>query len=250
MTRHPARLVVATLVGALLAAALVVDSRAELDKQVFTSKPERLRLIVPRGWRATDQPTYPGMLLWMTRGQPDGQMVLTTESLTTERYCSWPVSCRNQAGTIAARFACTLREALINQRMNVGPVQLGPKETELAGFPSVYFDYDDGKRFLRQAVAAADNQLISLVLSTPAADARTNHLRAFDQALRTLQRLPDAVPRVTRDGSGSGSSSGSGSGSDSSPTGSNAAPSGGSGSSTPPTDNPPPTAQPVLGPCR
>src|SRR5687768_1449875 len=74
---------------------LVEDSEADLDNLVFTSKPDRIRMVVPRGWRATDQPSYPGLLLWMMRSQPPGQIVLTSEVFTRELYCSWPATCRN-----------------------------------------------------------------------------------------------------------------------------------------------------------
>src|SRR6185503_812419 len=44
---------------ALAAGILVDDSAAELENQVFTSRADRLRIVVPRGWRASDQPSYP-----------------------------------------------------------------------------------------------------------------------------------------------------------------------------------------------
>ena len=173
---------------------LVENSEAELENQVFTSRTDRLRMVVPRSWRATDQPSYPGLLLWMMRTEPPGQIVLTAETLTRELYCSWPVACRTLATndvklTNTARYACALRDKLAAQRMRIGPAQLGPKENEASGLPSVWFEFDDGKRFLRQAIAVTDERAISLVLSAPSNDARATHARPFDQALRTLQIL-------------------------------------------------------------
>ena len=55
--------------------------------------------------------------------------------------------------------------------------------------PTVWFEYDDGKRFLRQAVALTEDRVVSLVLSSSSADARTSYVRAFEQALRTLRPL-------------------------------------------------------------
>jgi hypothetical protein len=118
--------------------------------------------------------------------------VLTAETFTRELYCSWSINCRNQT-TNTARYACALREQLTKQRMRVGPTQLGPKENDAAGLPSVWFEYDDGKRFLRQAVAVTDARAISLVLSAPSNEARAAHVRPFDQALRTLQLLTAEV---------------------------------------------------------
>jgi len=191
------RLASAAFALALIAALVVVlgflveKSEAELENQVFTSRADRIRMVVPRSWRATDQPSYPGLLLWMMRTQPPGQIVLTAESFTRELYCSWPVTCRNQSSN-TAKYACALREKLVAQRMRVGPAQPGPKENEVAGLPSVWFEYDDGKRFLRQAIAVTNERAISLVLSTPTNEARATHVRPFEQALRTLQVLTAA----------------------------------------------------------
>jgi hypothetical protein len=188
MRRLASAAIAIALLGALVLVFLVENSQAELENQVFISRADRLRMVVPRGWRATDQPSYPGLLLWMMRTQPPGQIVLTAETFTRELYCSWSINCRNQT-TNTARYACALREQLAKQRMRVGPTQLGPKENDAAGLPSVWFEYDDGKRFLRQAVAVTDERAISLVLSSPTNEARAAHVRPFDQALRTLQLL-------------------------------------------------------------
>jgi hypothetical protein len=181
------------------AAFLVESSHADLENQVFTSREEGLRLVIPRGWRATDQPSYPGFLLWLLRSQPEGTMVLTAEPLTHERYCTWPVACRTSNDALATKYACMLRSRLTSQRMTVGPVQAGPKDTEDAGLPSVWFEYDDGKKFLRQAVAVTDTRTITLVLSANSNEARANHVRSFEQTLRTLRKVSagDATPAAS-----------------------------------------------------
>jgi hypothetical protein len=166
-----------------------VDADLENNNQVFTSKADGLRMIVPRGWRPTDQPSYPGLLLWMMRSQPEGQIVLTAEAFTRELYCSWPAACRARGDAPPATYACALRDRLTALHFKVGPSQAGPKETELAGLPSVWFEYDDGKHFLRQAVAISNDRAFSLVLVAPTNDARTAHSRPFEQALRTLRLL-------------------------------------------------------------
>ena len=182
----------AMLVAMVMGVWLVGDSRAELENQVFTSRSDRLRLIVPRNWRATDHPTYPGILLWMMRTQPPGQIALSSEAFTRELYCSWPVACRAAIDTPTNKYACALRAKLQAQKLRVGPTQAGPKENETNGIPSVWFEYDDGKRFLRQAIAVTRDRAISLVLSAPTQEARSAHVRPFDQALRTLQILSAA----------------------------------------------------------
>jgi hypothetical protein len=191
-------LVLLVTIGLVLVV-LVDESSADLDNQVFTSRPHRVRMIVPHkrtGWRATDQPSYPGLLLWIMKTQPPGQIVLTAEMFTRELYCSWPSRCRGLQPD-AAKYACALQDRLATQRMRVDPIQSGPKENEAAGLPSVWFEYDDGKRYLRQAVAVTSERAISLVLSAPSRDARAAHTRAFDQALRTLEILPTETPAAT-----------------------------------------------------
>ena len=88
-----------------------------------------------------------------------------------------------------AKFACALRAKLTAQHFKVGPVQAGPRENDQAGVPSVWFEYDDGKHFMRQAVALGDERAISLVLGTSSAEARSGQVRSFEQALRTLRPL-------------------------------------------------------------
>jgi hypothetical protein len=173
----------------LVVVILVEDSAAELENLVFTSSEDRLRLIVPRGWRASDQPSYPGLLLWMARSQPQGQLVLTAEAFTRELYCSWPVTCRTSSEGLPTKYACALRSKLEAHRLKVGPIQAGPKDNEAAGLPSIWFEYNDGKHFLRHAIAFSSDRAISLVLSAPTGEARATHARAFEQALRTLHLL-------------------------------------------------------------
>ena len=56
--------------------------------------------------------------------------------------------------------------------------------------PSVWFELDDGKQFLRQAVALARGSRSSACRSrAESAEARSAHVRAFEQALRTLRPL-------------------------------------------------------------
>ena len=180
------------VVGALAIALRSTEVGAELENQVFTSKADGLRIVVPRYWRATDQPSYPGVLLWMMRSEPEGRIALTAEPFTHELYCSWPVTCRATHDGLAAKLACALRQRLQTQHMKLGAVQAGPKDNETAGMPSVWFEYDDGKHFLRHAVAITGDRAVSLVLSASTLDARASLSRPFDQALRTLRPLTAA----------------------------------------------------------
>lgn len=184
------QLLVAVAVSGAVAIAVHSSSvNAELENQIFTSRANRLRIVVPRGWRATDQPSYPGLLVWMMRSQPEGKMVLSAEPFTRTVYCSWPIECRTSVDSLPGKLACAIRTKLIAQHLTVGMVQAGPKENEQAGIPSVWFEINDGKNYLRQAVALDEDRVVSLVLSASSEQARTAHVRAFEQALRTLRPL-------------------------------------------------------------
>jgi hypothetical protein len=176
---------------------LVDDSAAQLESAVFTSRADRLRLIVPRGWRASDHASYPGLLLWMAPPDAAGQIELTAEEFTRDLYCSWPPVCRASQETLPAKYACALRPKLEARRLKVGPVVAGPKENEAAGLPSISFDYEDGKHFLRHAIAFSPDRAVSLVLSAPTSEARAGLTRGFEQALRSLRVLsPEETARA------------------------------------------------------
>ena len=177
----------AILVAAMTTA--VQTTSAEVENRVFTSRSDRLRLVVPRGWRESEVPSYPGLLLWMMA--PNAQAVLTAEPFSRQLYCSWPVVCRtsHEIGTLLGKFACALSQRLTSENMRVSAVQAGPKENQDAGLASVWFEYDDGQHFMRQAVAFTDDRAISLVLSARSANARAANVRSFETALRSLQRL-------------------------------------------------------------
>jgi hypothetical protein len=218
--------VVVLVVGFLVEKPAIADldpKACSNQTQVLTARAERVRMVIPRNWCGSDHPGYPGILVSITpnvRSAPQGEILLTAEPFTRELYCSWSPNCRNQS-SLSAKYACALREKLTASRLRVGPAQLGPKENEVAGLPSIWFEFEDGKRFLRQAVAVTGDRALSLVLSAPSIDARSTHVRAFDQALRTLQILSageanaptgatDAgvVGSDAAEGSGSGSGSG------------------------------------------
>lgn len=182
--------------------------RAEIDGQVFTSATHRIRVTIPRGWRASDQRSYPGILLWMLRSQPEGRVIVGSEPLSQALYCAWPQACRALSQPLSARYACAVRAELERPNILLGPVQAGPKENVDAKLPSVWFEFTDGKSYVRQALAVNERIAVSFVLSTRSATDRATHARAFDQALRSLRELPEepapaapAAPAATTDGS-------------------------------------------------
>lgn len=192
VSRRRIGVLAAFAIGAIALVIAVHPVEAELENHVFTSRADRIRLIVPRGWRESDAPSYPGVLLWLMR--PETKIVLTAEPFTRALYCSWPITCRtsHEVTTLEAKLACALRQKLVDERMHIGPIQEGPKENEAAGLPSVWFDYDDGRHFMRQAVALGADRAFSLVMEASSADLRNSQVRAFEQTLRTLRPLTEA----------------------------------------------------------
>src|ERR1051325_3702826 len=114
MQRHPRAAFPLALAAALAIGigALVGDSAAELESAVFTSREAGLRMIVPRNWRASEQTSYPGLVLWMAYSKPPGQLQLTIERFTRELFCSWPRSCQLSREALPSRYACALRSTL------------------------------------------------------------------------------------------------------------------------------------------
>lgn len=181
------------IAGALLCPSQV---KADLDNQLFTSPEHRIKLTVPKGWRASELASYPGIVLWMLRSQPEARIVVGAEELRQELVCSWPAECRALSKPLAERYACALQAQLERQNILVGQIQAGPKENVAAGLPSVWFEFTDGKRYVRQAVAANERRVVSFALSTGSIADRGTHARAFDQALRSLQELSEAEARA------------------------------------------------------
>jgi hypothetical protein len=173
---------------ALLAAPLAVvafavlrpGAEAALDGEVYTSREANIRMVVPRGWRVSDLPTYPGVLLWMARTNPPGRMLLTVDTIDRDARCAWPLVCRDGARPLAEQMACALAARVEAAGFRPGPVQSGR---------TPWFDYEDGKRWLRQAVLMSGSRAVTLVLSASSLADRANHARSFDRAIRSLRPL-------------------------------------------------------------
>lgn len=175
-------LALAMIVVGALALALSIAIRpavATLDDDVFTSREADVRMLAPRGWRVSDQPSYPGVLLWMVRAKPPGQMMLTVEDIGAASRACWPKECGHDA--TAPDFVCVLANRLGAAGFAVGPVEDGR-----------WFDYQRGKdatRFLRQGVVVLGHHAFTLILSAPTANDRAAHAREFDRALRSVRPL-------------------------------------------------------------
>jgi len=178
------RLAFALLIAAATALGSAATSSAEIDGDQFRSKDRRITIRAPRNWQLTEQTSYPDILLWMTRKNPDGRMLLAAE----------PQRDKIDAAEYARRTAVVL------QRLGF-TVRTAQRHAATGAW---WFDFDNcgnatscpGKVFLRQAFLVEGNVGYSLTLAAPDARTRGQHLRAFDAALRSIviQRGSIEVP--------------------------------------------------------
>jgi hypothetical protein len=168
-----ARSVVVAL--ALLVAGGGAALRADIEGEQFVSGAWRVRLSAPRGWQMTEKTAYPSVLLRMVRRAPDGKMLLTAE--------------RIEPGTDARAYALRTAELLKKIGFEVRAPQLH------SSTGAYFIDSQRGNSYLRQAFLVAGTIGYSLTLEAPSNRVRSQHLRAFDYTLRSVQTLrPEEVP--------------------------------------------------------
>jgi hypothetical protein len=169
------RAVLVALAAALLAASAGA-ARADIDGDQFESSAWRVRMTAPKNWQLTEKTAYPSILLRMVRRAPDGKMMLSAE--------------RVGPGVTALAYAQRTAGILRAMRFEV-------RSPLLHSSTGAYFiDSQGSGAFLRQAFLVAGGIGYSLTLSAPDNRTRSQHLRAFDYALRSIQILhaPAAPP--------------------------------------------------------
>lgn len=166
-------LLVALSLVAVAGAAAVV--RADIEGEQFQSGAWRVRLSAPRGWQLTEKTAYPSVLLRMVRRAPDGKMLLTAE--------------RIKPGTDARAYALETVELLKQMRFSA-------RTPQLHSSTGAYFvDANRGDSFIRQAFLVSGTIGYSLTLEASSNRVRSQHLRAFDFTLRSIQILrPEEIP--------------------------------------------------------
>lgn len=156
------------------AAALTAPARADIDGDEFRSRDYPVSIRAPKNWHPTEHTSYPNILLWMTRKNPDGRMLLAAE--------------RQVERIDAEAYARRTAEVLTQLGFTVRTAQ------RHAATGAWWFDFDNcgeqptcpGKVFLRQALLVEEGVGYSLTLAASDARTRGQHLRAFDAALRSL----------------------------------------------------------------
>ncbi len=166
----------ASLLAALALIAIAGQAaRADIEGEQFQSGAWRVRLTAPRGWQLTEKTAYPSVLLRMVRRAPDGKMLLTAE--------------RVEAGTDARALALKTAELLKKMKFAVRAPQLH------SSTGAYFIDSQRGDSYLRTAFLVSGTIGYSLTLECASNRIRSQHLRAFDFTLRSLQILrPEEVP--------------------------------------------------------
>lgn len=162
-----------TVVVALALTVLVARSaRGDLDGDEFESATWRVRLTAPRGWLLSETASYPNVLLWMTHRSPRAKMIFSAERLPA------PVGAFDYARQTVAR--------LLELGFRVGRPQLH------ASTGAYWMDLDTRDKALRQAFLVSGMTGYTLTLVVDGSRGRSQHLRAFDSVLRSIQLLRDA----------------------------------------------------------
>ncbi|ACY17402.1 hypothetical protein [Haliangium ochraceum] len=167
----------ATSAGLGVAAAQVDTGRAE-------SKEWRIRISVPEEWRYSMQSSYPRVIVWMYRSKPDGTMTLTAE--------------RGQGISASIAFA---RQTVTELGRLGYQIETAPQVH--AATQAAWIEFSDGRTFSRQAFLILGDTVYVLTLSAPDERTRSQHLRAFDYALRSMERTEsdDSEPAATPEAS-------------------------------------------------
>ena len=159
-----------TLAAALVWCAALSGAQAEIDGDTFVSPAWHVRVTAPKSWQLTEKTAYPNLLLRMVRRAPDGMMLLSAERLPSGE----------DALHFARRTAALLR--------TMGFALRAPQLHASTG--AYILDSQRDQAFLRQAFLVAGGVGYSLTLSAPDRRTRSQHLRAFDAALRSIEILP------------------------------------------------------------
>lgn len=153
-------------------AAAAAPARAEIDEDRYRSPEWRIAMRLPTSWQTTEQTSYPNILLWLVRHNPDAKLLLAAEPVAAELD--------------AKAYAEATIERLHALGFEVRPPQLH------AATGAYYMDFDDGRTFLRQAVLVVGGAGFSLTLAAEDSTSRGQLLRVFDEALRSLRPITKA----------------------------------------------------------
>jgi hypothetical protein len=160
---------IAALAVAISSALAGGTARADIDGDRFESADWRVRMTAPKNWQLTEHTSYPTILLWMVRHAPDGKMLLSAERVKKGEDA---LAYANRTSQLLGKVGFTLRAPQLH-----------------AATGAYWIDFDNGKRFLREAFLVVDGIGYALTLSAKDTRTRSAHLRAFDYALRSIRPM-------------------------------------------------------------
>jgi hypothetical protein len=175
---------------AIAVATIVVgaSARAAIDGNTFTSETHNVRMTLPRGWRAADQPTYPGIIVRMFHTRPRATILLAVDPLD-EVLANVAAECRTRQVNEKepAVLAPQAMQVACQQRRRLG--ELGFEVAAIKEAERPWFDYRADRRDLRQGLAILGESVFTLVLAADTSSVRAQYARTFDKLLRSLRQL-------------------------------------------------------------
>ncbi len=178
---------------------------AEIDNGLLRDSAGGFAIKLPSGWRISDQPSYPGIAVWLRRTTPLGTIWISSEPVDKNLICSWPPECRNPNDSIASNYACAVETRLRIGRVTVSRLRWDPKAIPTTDFAAEWLTYSTKTRAVRQAFMVNANSAITIAISAPNAPTLKAHLRDFEQMLRSIRAIKvDTAPTTSSAGAGSG----------------------------------------------
>jgi hypothetical protein len=140
---------------------------ADIDGSRYTSsKKWGISIEAPKNWKLSEEHSYPSILLWMVRRDPQAKLLLSAEPVTDP-----------DARSYASRTALVLTS-----------LGFAVHEPQLHSATGAWrLDFDDGKVFLNQAFLVSGGIGYSLTLAAPDRMTRNQQSRAFDFVLRSIR---------------------------------------------------------------
>lgn len=179
---------------------------AEIDNGVLKDSAGGFSIKLPGGWRISDQPSYPGIAVWLRRTTPLGTIWISSEPVDKNLICSWPPECRNPNESIASNYACAVETRLRIGRVTVSRLRWDQKAIPTTDFAAEWLTYSTKARAVRQAFMVNAHHAVTIAISAPNAVTLKSHLRDFEQMLRSIRALKvDTAPTTSGAGSGAGS---------------------------------------------
>lgn len=165
------------LLGAIATVLTVRAARAEIDGDRYVSKDHSLRLELPRGWRVTESIGYPRLLVELSRSVPRARIYVTADRIVP--------GCRTEPEAVF----CSADPAVAITQLRDRLESLGVRITAQQQSRTPEIEYELGRRYVRQAVIVNGGEIVSVVVATDTAAARSALRRTFDRLVQSVRPL-------------------------------------------------------------